>query len=89
MGKYFEIINLVVTRYSDREPLIKQLEKIKENPTHYLENNDRCIDLSDDFLWLGLVDLLISYGYAFEIDWKEEYREPNFARKKYFDSNKR
>ncbi|MGV0922995.1 hypothetical protein [Empedobacter tilapiae] len=73
MEKYIEIINMVVTRYSERESLIKQLEKIKENPTLYLENNDRCIDLSHDFLWLALVDLLISYGYAFEIDWKENY----------------
>ncbi|MFV0306008.1 MAG: DUF6630 family protein, partial [Moheibacter sp.] len=39
----------------------------------YIENNDRMVTVSGDYLWLAMVDLLIDYGYAFEIDWKEYF----------------
>lgn len=73
MEKYIEIINLAVNKNGDRPLLIKQLEEVRENPLKYTENSDRLLDLSDDYMWLGLVDLLISYGYSFEIDWKDDY----------------
>lgn len=73
MEKYIEIINIVVPKHSDRIILIKQLDKIQSNPEDYIDNNDRLLDLSDDYLWLGLIDLLITKGYAFEIDWKDDY----------------
>mgnify|MGYP003482710448 CR=1 FL=1 len=73
MEKYIEIINIVVPKHSDRTILIKQLDKIQSNPEDYIDNNDRLLDLSDDYLWLGLIDLLITKGYAFEIDWKDDY----------------
>lgn len=47
--------------------------KINENPEIYLKNNPRFLDLTDDYLWLAMVDILIESGYAFEIDWKEDY----------------
>lgn len=79
MEKYIEIINIVVPKHSDRTILIKQLDKIQSNPEDYIDNNDRLLDLSDDYLWLGLIDLLITKGYAFEIDWKDDY---NTAKRK-------
>lgn len=73
MEKYINIINLVVPKYSDRTIIIEQLQEIEANPLNYVENNDRIITLDNDYLWLGLVDLLISKDYAFEIDWKDDY----------------
>ncbi|AZA50455.1 hypothetical protein EG346_20725 [Chryseobacterium carnipullorum] len=60
----------------DRRDTIKftgKLLKINENPEIYLKNNPRFLDLTDDYLWLAMVDILIESGYAFEIDWKEDY----------------
>ncbi|WP_282631029.1 hypothetical protein [Empedobacter sedimenti] len=54
MEKYIEIINLAVNKNGDRPLLIKQLEEVRENPLKYTENSDRLLDLSDDYMWLGL-----------------------------------
>ncbi len=73
MEKYNTMLINLVPNVSDRNSMLQKLSEIKERPQIYLENNNRFATSSDDYMWLAMVDLLISSGYAFEIDWKEDF----------------
>jgi hypothetical protein len=66
------IINIIAKKET-AEKLIGKLWQINDNPEIYLKNNPRFLTLTNDYLWLAMVDLLIESGHAFEIDWKEDY----------------
>ncbi|MGG5207405.1 DUF6630 family protein [Chryseobacterium sp. MIQD13] len=66
------IIN-IITEKETAQNLIGKLILINDDPDIYLKNNLRFLTLSDDYLWLAMTDMLIENGYAFEIDWKEDY----------------
>ena len=73
MEKFREIVFTLVSNKNTAEKIIFQLQEISEDPTKYLDNSDRMLDKSDDYMWLAMVDLLIENNYAFEIDWKDDY----------------
>lgn len=73
MEKYVEIIKLLVSNRDERNSIIDGLIEIKSNPSLYEDTFFRMPDDSQDITWLAMVDILIESGYAFEIDWKEDY----------------
>lgn len=79
MEKTVEIIDILIYNDSKKETILKKLSEIKAKPPVYLKNNERLLSVDDDYIWLSMVDLLIDFGYAFEIDWKEDYLEVKVA----------
>lgn len=73
MEKYKEIIKFIVHNNLAVQKISEEFVKLRNNPSHYLQHSGRMLTKSDDYLWLGLIDVLIKYGYAFEIDWKDDY----------------
>ena len=88
MSKHIEIVKLLIFQKATATLVIEQLELIAANPNIYIEESDRMLDYSDDYLWLAMVDLLIDNGYAFEIDWKESYAEAKDCLVRLFEKSK-
>lgn len=75
MEKLKKIVFKIISDKIIAEKIVVQLQKISNDPTGYLENSERMLNQSDDYMWLAMVDLLIENNYAFEIDWKDTYEE--------------
>lgn len=75
MEKLKKILFIIVSDKEKAAEVVNQLQEIADDPTEYLENSERMLDKSDDYIWLAMVDLLIENNYAFEIDWKDAYEE--------------
>lgn len=76
MEKIKKIVELLALHKSEVAKNINiRLSGIKNNPDLYLSNNGRMLTLSDDFMWLAMVDLLTDNSLAFETDWKTSYAE--------------
>jgi hypothetical protein len=73
MKKYVEIITLLVSNKDDRNSIIDRLIEIEGDSSLYEDTFFRMPDDNQDITWLAMVNLLIEKGYAFEIDWKENY----------------
>ncbi|MDR6546471.1 hypothetical protein J2810_002530 [Chryseobacterium rhizosphaerae] len=72
MENYVKILKSFVSDPIDYQKVEKEFDNLHDLPDKYIEHSNRLISKSDDFLWIGMVDLLIKYGYAFEVDWKED-----------------
>lgn len=73
MKKYIDIIELLVAKQTDRDPLIQYLNTVSHDQLMYEDPYFRIPDEDKDMVWLAMVDSLIEKGYALEIDWKENY----------------
>ncbi|MEC0181020.1 hypothetical protein P4H61_05865 [Paenibacillus peoriae] len=64
--------------YDLKEKVLEDVKLALEEPESYFERcedrlNERGIEVSDrTFVWIALVDVLLEYDLAFEMDWKEK-----------------
>ncbi|KXH84875.1 DUF6630 family protein [Chryseobacterium kwangjuense] len=72
MEKYLRILKSFISDPRDYQEIERDFANLYNFPDEYIEHSGRLITKSDDFLWIGMVDLLLKYGYAFEVDWKED-----------------
>ncbi|PUV24015.1 MULTISPECIES: DUF6630 family protein [Sphingobacterium] len=73
METYRQIINIIVKDSGDREIIMKKLSEVTADPALYEDFFFRTPYEDQDITRLQMIDLLIEKGYAFEIDWKENY----------------
>ncbi|MCS4229265.1 DUF6630 family protein [Sphingobacterium sp. BIGb0165] len=57
--------------------MIQYLNTVSHDPFMYEDTYFRMPDERQDMVWLAMLDNLIEKGYAFEIDWKENYSSVN------------
>lgn len=67
MEKYIKIIELLVAKQIDRDPMIQYLNTVSRDPFMYEDTYFRMPDERQDMVWLAMLDNLIEKGYAFEI----------------------
>lgn len=73
MEKYFQIIKHFVRDQVTVQEIENEFSILIADPSDYINNSSRMLSKLNDYLWLGMVDLLIKHDYAFEVDWKEDY----------------
>lgn len=87
MEKYFRIIEFLVQDRAMVSQISNEFTKLYSDPSYYIEHSNRMITKSHDYLWLGMIDLLIKHGFAFEMDWKDDYETAQEVLNRLFIKN--
>lgn len=86
-NKYLKIISFFVHDHLAVQQIREEFISLSADPSNYLDNSGRMLTKSDDYLWLGMIDLLIQHGFAFEMDWKDDYETAQEVLNRLFIKN--